>query len=288
MARKIIVAVAPVGPLDLQGVRNPLTPEEVADDAIACSHAGAALVHLHVRDEEGNPTGDLAAFGRTLSIIRENSDVVVQGSTGGLSTLSLEERCVALNDPRVEVASLNMGSVNMDDDVYVNTLPDIRYWAARMREAGVRPELEIFEAGMVHNVELLAAGGHLAPPFTYGFALGFRGALPARPEHVAYLRSILPAGSAWGLVHHHMEDMSLLAVAAGMGAALVRVGFEDSTYHAPGRVATTNAELVERLVLLLGRMGLEPATPHEAREMLGVPGLPAEPGRNAPTQGGRA
>jgi 3-keto-5-aminohexanoate cleavage enzyme len=148
--RKIIVAVAPVGGALPPPSLNPLTPEEVAAQVVACEKAGAGMVHLHVRDREGNQTEKLHDFSKTLDLIRESSDIILQGSTGGLTTLTLEERCVALNDPRVEVASLNMGSVNFGEDVYINRLPDIRYWAKRMDEAGVVPE-RLFTVKMIRS-----------------------------------------------------------------------------------------------------------------------------------------
>lgn len=269
--RKVIIAVAPVGPAALgESVENPLRPEEIAEQVVSCALAGASMVHLHVRDACGEPTGDLANLGQTLDRIRAESDIIIQGSTGGVSTLSLEERCAALGESRVEVASLNMGSVNMDDGVYANALPDIRYWATRMREARVRPELEVFEGGMIHNALLLSEEGYLDPPHAFGLALGFRGALPATPDSLFFLHSLLPADAAWGLVHHGMRDLSLLAMAAGMGAAVLRVGFEDSVYHAPERVAQTNTELVCRLVDLVEAMGLAVASASEARNMLGI------------------
>jgi len=268
--RKIIVAVAPVGkdiePLSI----NPLTPEEVAREVIDCTRAGASFVHLHVRDDKGSQTDDLTQFSRTLDLIRESSDIIIQGSTGGLSELSLEARCVALNDPRVEVASLNMGSVNFSEDVYINRLPDIRYWARRMEEADVIPELEIFEAGMLTAVTKLLEEKVLKPPFTFGFPLGFRYALPAVPNSLFFLTSSLPANAAWGVVHESMQDFSLLATAIGMGAAAIRVGFEDSVYYAPGKAAPTNVELVEKIVSLIHQIGYEVATPAEARELLGL------------------
>ncbi|MEJ2474177.1 MAG: 3-keto-5-aminohexanoate cleavage protein, partial [Desulfobacterales bacterium] len=147
--RRIVVAVAPVGKGDPPPAGNPLSSEEVARTAIDCTRAGAAMIHLHVRDQAGSQTADLKAFAQTLDMIRESCDIVIQGSTGGISDLTLEERCVALDDPRVEVASLNMGSVNFEETVYINSLPDIRYWASRMQSANVIPELEIFEAGML-------------------------------------------------------------------------------------------------------------------------------------------
>jgi len=268
--RKIIVAVAPVGkdiePLSI----NPLTPEEVAREVIDCTRAGASFVHLHVRDDKGSQTDDLTQFSRTLDLIRESSDIIIQGSTGGLSELSLEARCVALNDPRVEVASLNMGSVNFSEDAYINRLPDIRYWARRMEEADVIPELEIFEVGMLTAVTKLLEEKVLKPPFTFGFPLGFRYALPAVPNSLFFLTSSLPANAAWGVVHESMQDFSLLATAIGMGAAAIRVGFEDSVYYAPGKAAPTNVELVEKIVSLIHQIGYEVATPAEARELLGL------------------
>ena len=272
--RKIIVAVAPVGKDIEPPSINPLTPEEVAREVIDCTRAGASFVHLHVRDDKGSQTEDLTQFSRTLDLIRESSDIIIQGSTGGLSELSLEARCVALNDPRVEVASLNMGSVNFSEDVYINRLPDIRYWARRMEEADVIPELEIFEAGMLTAVTKLLEEKVLKPPFTFGFPLGFRYALPAVPNSLFFLTSSLPANAAWGVVHESMQDFSLLATAIGMGAAAIRVGFEDSVYYAPGKAAATNVELVEKIVILIHQIGYEVATPGEARILLGVKSQP--------------
>ncbi|MGE5607521.1 MAG: 3-keto-5-aminohexanoate cleavage protein [Bacteroidota bacterium] len=268
--RKIIVAVAPVAQTPQTLVKNPLTPEEVAADVIGCSKAGASMVHLHPRDREGNPTFNLTEFSKTLDLIRNESEIIIQGSTGGISDLTLEERCVAVNEPRVELASLNMGSANFDDGVYINTLPDIRYWAGRMREKNVLPELEIFEAGMVNNTMILAKEGHLKPPFAFAFCLGFHGCLPASAYNLQFLAGMIPNDSTWGLIHHGMTDLSLLAAAAGMGADFVRVGYEDSIYYAPGKVGRNNTELVEKIVALIHNMGLEVASPQEAREMLGL------------------
>ncbi len=269
---KIIVAVAPVGRSVPEGVLNPTTPDEVADGTIACGRAGASLVHLHVRDKHGRQTEDLAAFAETLDGIRRDSDIIIQVSTGGLSSLTLAQRCAGLNEPRVETASLNMGSVNFGEEVYVNTLPDIRYWAGRMRETNVMPELEIFEAGMIHNAKILIEEGVLSPPFNFGFALGFKGALPADAGTVAFLRTLLPAGSHWGVVHEGMRHLSLLAGALSLGATVVRCGFEDGVSWGPDRTAKTNTELVEKVVTLVRLMGFSVASANEARIMLGIGG----------------
>ncbi len=270
-SRKIIVAVAPVGREVTPPAVNPLTPEQVAQEVIDCTRAGASMVHLHVRDSRGEQTEDLTDFTRTLDLIRESSDIVIQGSTGGLSTLTLAQRCVSVTDPRVEVASLNMGSVNFGEDVYINRVPDIRYWAGRMAEYRVVPELEIFEAGMVAEAQMLIEEGTLKPPFYYNFALGFHWAAPADPGSLFYLRSLLPAGTPWSVIHDGMRDFALLATAIGLGASMVRVGFEDSVRYAPGRIAQTNVALVEKMVSLVQRIGYDVATPDEARRILGLP-----------------
>ncbi len=268
--RKVIVVVAPVAGTGTELVENPLNPEEIAEQVIASAEAGASMVHLHVRDQEGELTGDLEVFSRTLNLIRGGSEIIIEGSTGGLSSLSLDERCVALNDKRVEVASLNMGSVNLWNQAYVNTLPDIRYWAGLMQERGIIPELEVFEVGMINNALIMAEEGYLTPPFLFNFTLGMKGALTDRVENLHYLKESLPTGSHWGLVHHGMQNLSLLATAIGMGAAMVRCGFEDSIYYAEGRIARTNVELVTRVVNMIKSLGLEVATAAEARQILGI------------------
>ena len=226
---------------------------------------------MHVRDKKGEQTEDLTDFSTTLDLIRQSSDIVIQGSTGGLTDLTLEQRCVALDDPRVETASLNMGSINFDEDVYVNRLPDIRYWAGRMAEARVAPELEIFAAGMLPAYMKLVTEGVLKPPYSIGLCLGVRWALPANPETLFFLKTLLPEkGVPWGVIHADMQDFALLATAIGLGASVVRVGFEDSVFFASGKAARTNAELVEKITSLIRQIGYEVATCQEAREILGI------------------
>lgn len=270
MDRKIIVAVAPVGRSVEPPVFNPLTPEDIAKQVVECAKAGASMVHLHVRDREGKQTEKLHDFSKTLDLIRDGSDIIIQGSTGGLTTLTLEERCVSLNDPRVEVASLNMGSVNFGEDVYINRLPDIRYWARRMEETRVVPELEVFEVGMMPVVRRLIQERVLRPPCHFNFCLGFHWALPADPKSLFFMTSLLKENEEWGMIHDGMTDLSLLATAIGMGARAIRVGFEDSVLYAPGKLARTNPELVEKAVSLVQQMGFEPASPEEARAMLNI------------------
>lgn len=268
--RKIIIVVAPVCAYPVTEVKNPVLPEELVEEVSLCSQAGAAEVHLHVRDLQGNLTSDTTVFSQAIAGIRSRSDIIINGSTGGISGLSKEERCTALEDPYLEVASLNMGSVNMGDEVFINSMPEIRYWARRMAERGIHPELEIFEAGMVHNVKILAREGILKPPFSFAFCPGFDGALPADPDTIFLLKNMLPPGSIWGINHANMTDFSLLATCVGMGASFVRVGFEDGITYKSGCAARNNAELVSRLADLIRSMGYEVATAAEARKIYGI------------------
>ena len=273
--RKIIVTVAPVchvGKPIPEGCKNPLTPEEITEDVLNCYRAGACQVHLHTRDLKGNPTFELEVFSQTIHVIREHSDMIIQGSTGGLSDLSLADRCVSLNVPEVEIASLNMGSVNFGETVYINTMPDLRYWAKRQQEANVVPEMELFDLSHVECCTRLADEGVIRRPLHYNFCVGPGGSsnLSATGRNLALLCALTEPGTTWGINHDSMKDFSILACAIGMGANAVRVGFEDSFYYAEGKLARTNAELVERLVALIRAMGCEPATPAEAREMLEI------------------
>lgn len=273
--RKIIVTVAPVCHVGKEipaECKNPLTPEEITEDVLNCYKAGACQVHLHTRDLKGNPTFELDVFQQTINMIREKTDMIIQGSTGGLSTLSLEERCVSLNVPEVEVASLNMGSVNFAETVYINTNPELRYWAKRQQEADVVPEMELFDLSHVECCTRLADEGVIRRPLHYNYCVGPGASsnLSATGRNLALLNALAEQGTSWGVNHDSMKDFSILACAIGMGANAVRVGFEDSFYYAPGKRAHTNAELVERLVALIHMMGCEPATPAEAREMLRI------------------
>lgn len=272
---KIIITVAPVchvGKPVPEGAKNPLTPEEIASDVAACAAAGASMVHLHTRDEKGEQTFDLSVFSKTLKLISGQTDIVIQGSTGGLADLTLQERCVCLNEPKVEVASLNMGSVNFGESVYINTFPDIRFWSQRMKENNVVPELECFDLSMVESCTKMANEGVLERPMHYNFCLGAGSAsnLSANIRNLGYLQSLTEPGSHWGLTHDSMPDFSMLIGALSMGASVVRVGFEDSFYYAQGKIAETNAVLVEKLSHMIQQIGYELASPSEAREILGI------------------
>jgi 3-keto-5-aminohexanoate cleavage enzyme len=271
--RKVLLSVAPVCHETVsvpKGVKVPYTPEEVASEVIECAGMGTGMVHLHVRNEEGKQTADLKHFSKTIDLIRKESDIIIQGSTGGVAELSLDERCVSLNDARVEVASLNMGSANLGEGVYINTLPDIRYWAKRMMDANVIPEMEIFDLSMIDSVVKIGQEGLAKAPFSFSFCMGFENAIQADPDHLSVLKRAIPAGSHWGIIHENMTDLSILAAAAGMGASLLRFGFEDSFIYGEGKLARTNMDILDRLLTLLELMDMEPMTAAEARTLFGI------------------
>lgn len=273
---KVVVAVAPVCHTNKkvpESSRNPLSAQEVADEAVRCWRAGAAMVHLHVRDEHGEQVSDLSTFRATLDLIRDQSDIIIQGSTGGVSELTLEERCVCLNEPRVEMASLNMGSVNFGTSVYINTIEDIVYWAKRIRDSGTSAELEVFNPSMIESAFELRDQGILSDPLHFNFALGFPSSLSATPSNLHYLTSMLEPGQHWGLVHEGMTNFTVLTAAIGMGATVVRAGFEDGAMLRDGEPARSNADLIERLVSIVRLSGREVATPAEARTLLSLKGM---------------
>jgi 3-keto-5-aminohexanoate cleavage enzyme len=271
--RRIVVAVAPVahaGTFLPPECRNPTSPKAIAEETRRCIDAGATVVHLHVRDGAGAIVSDLSWFSETLDLIYAGHDVIVNASTGGKSELDREERCVALADPRVEVASLNMGSSNFGDGVYINTVDDIRYWARRISEAGVVPELEVFNSGMIWGALALAEEGLLTVPLHFNVCLGFPGATPALAVELVHFAAMLPEDSSWGFLHEGMTDLMLVATALGLGAGTLRVGYEDGGYLGAGKVARSNAELVDQLVRLIYVAGCEPASLEQARMCFGT------------------
>jgi 3-keto-5-aminohexanoate cleavage enzyme len=268
---KLLVTVAPsIPPYLASGIPGlDLSPEGVAAEVVRAADAGANVVHLHVWDERGQPTMELAAFERTLRLIREQCDIVIEGSTGGLNALSAAERSVALQAD-IELASLNPGSVNYDAGVYVNSPDDIRYWATEMRRRRIKADIAIFEAGMIANALTLAEQGLLSSPLLFSFVLGQTGAMPATPRNLFFLSESIPATAVWSVAGHGGHDLSMSLLALALGGH-VRAGFEDNAYYRPGELAESNAHLIARLVRLAREVGREVATPAEARQLLGLP-----------------
>jgi len=262
--RKVIISVAPVA-----GDSTRVHPDEVAKEALDAAKVGASLVHLHVRDKTGKLTRNLTDFEDTISRIRQGSDMIIQGSTGGVSDMTIEERCAPLDCKLVEMSSLNAGSVNLGDTVYRNPYSEIKYCTERCLETGVLPEIEVFEMGMIHNMKLIGQEIDLPKPVLFNMVLGHKGGCPATPKTLALFSQYMPDNALWGITHYgRREDFSILTTAVGLGACLVRIGFEDSNYIDADRKADRNSILVERMAKIITDMGLKVATPAEARMML--------------------
>ena len=268
MSRTIVLAVAPVGGWGA-GRNNPLTPGQIAREVVACAEAGASLVHLHARDRRGGLTTDLAAYLEACEKIRAESDILIEASTGGLSSLSAAERALSLNNPHAELGSLNLGSLNFHDRVYCNSMPDIRFWIEAMRDRQVKPQLEIFDTAQIQATEALAAEGLLQGRMNFNFIFNYRWGMCFSLPLLQVLAGMLPPESIWGAIVGASEDFTVHLQAALHGAHMLRVGFEDSPLL-QGREAGSNAELVAELVRRLEILGFKPATASESRRILGL------------------
>jgi 3-keto-5-aminohexanoate cleavage enzyme len=266
----LVVTVAGVGAeLTLDQQPNlPVTPEDLARDAAECAEAGASIYHLHVRDSAGRPTMDVRAFEAGMKAIRAASDLIVQFTSGGAVT-DPEDARIAPLDLRPEMASLTTGTVNFGTDVFWNPPPLVDRFYLRMRALGIVPEYEIFEPGMIETADRLYrahAGDHHRH---YDFVLGVPGAMPAWADSVEFLRGHLPAGATWSATGIGRAHEAVAERAIELGGH-VRTGFEDVRYLGPGELAPSNRSLVERVVAIARERGRPPATPDQAREILGL------------------
>jgi len=246
----------------------PITPQEIADAAYEAWQAGASIAHIHVRDAEGRPSQDGELYRQALELIREKCDIIVQPSTGGAVGMTPEERLQPVY-LRPEMATLTVGTVNFGDDVFMNTPKDIEIYARTMQEHGVKPELEIFEVGMITNALRLLKKGLFSEPLHFDFVMGVPGAIAGTPENLLHLIKQIPEGSTWSVAGVGRAQLPLGTMAILLGGH-VRVGFEDNIYYEKGVLATSNAQFVERIVRLAKELGREVATPNEARNILGL------------------
>jgi 3-keto-5-aminohexanoate cleavage enzyme len=246
----------------------PITAEEIAAEAVRCREAGAAVIHLHVRTADGRPSQDEGLFREAIEAIRSRTDVIIQASTGGAVGMSIEERCGPLGC-RPEMATLNCGSLNFGDDVFLNTRPQIREIARRIQAAGSTPELECYEVGHLDEALALAREGLVTGPMHFQFVLGVPGGIGAREEVLRFLVSQVPEGATWGCaaVGRHQRPMTELAMRLGGHA---RLGLEDNLYLDRGILAEGSAPLVARAAAYARELGREPVAPARARALLGL------------------
>ena len=266
----LIITVAPVGGevTPDQTPHLPVTPAQLGETARAIRAAGASIIHVHCRNDDGTNTHDVARFRAAYDAIRAASDLIVQFSSGGAIGMTPEERAAPLA-LRPEMATLSCGSVNFGDEIFENSFPIMRGIAAALARYGVTPELEVFDLGHLANAKRLAAEGAIRLPAHVDFVLGVPGALEASVENLVDCVRALPPGCTWSVAGIGRQQLQLAAVAIAMGGH-VRVGLEDNLYYSRGRLAR-NEELVARVARVAEELGRPVATPQEARRILGLP-----------------
>jgi uncharacterized protein (DUF849 family) len=294
--RPVIITCALTGDSDTRdrSPHVPITPAQIADDALAAAGAGAAIVHIHVRDPDtGKGSREVALYRAvTERIAASGVDVVVNLTAGmggklifggdtplpaapGTDLVGATDRLAHIQALRPEMCSLDCGSFNsgMGDEIYVSTMLMILHMAERMRALNVKPELEVFDFGHMRQACHLVAQGLVAPPPLFQFALGLKWGAPSDAATLLALRAMLPEGAQWVAFGAGAEQFPVAAQSVLLGGH-VRVGLEDNLYRRRG-VLARNAELVEDAVRLVETLGHRPATPAEARDLLGIAARPA-------------
>src|SRR5438552_17570 len=240
----------------------------------ATTEAGASVIHLHVRREDGTPTQDRGLFQKALDAIRGRTDLIVQTSTGGAVGMTADDRAQPLEcAPPPEMATLNAGSLNFGDDVFLNPFPLVREFARRMRAKGIAYELECYDVGHVEACLRLAEEGVIELPAHFDFVMGVRGGIQASEDNLTFLVMKLPQGCTFNVagIGRHQLPMAELSLRMGGHA---RCGLEDNVYLSKGVLAKGSFELVARVAELARAAGREVATPAQARQILRIPGRP--------------
>lgn len=251
----------------------PITEDEIVRDAIACHRAGAAVIHLHVRDEEGNPCYKAEKYGRIIRMIRNECDAILSVSTSARVFKEFEKRSEVLlleGIEKPELASLTTGSFNFPKQASVNP-PDMIFRLAEMMLArGIKPEIEVFDSGMLNYAKYLDSKLRLPRPFYFNLLFGALGGIPGRPEDMAYLVRSLPDESVWCAAGIGLFQLPVNVMALVSGGS-VRVGLEDNIYYDfKKRQLATNRQLVERIAHIAKELRRDIASPVEVRTMLGI------------------
>ena len=278
----------------------PVTAQEIIDDIMSVYEAGGAVAHVHVRDEKtGLPNADQETYQRVLSEVKKRCDIVICTTTGGRLGEPVENRVRVVTNLEPELASLNAGSLNFalfqvannykswrhdweeeylrgtEDFIFPNTFYTMRKFVQAMAEHGTKPEFEIYDMGMINNLAQLIRDGHVQTPVYLQFVLGILGGIPASIENLVYLletarRQI--GDFEWSVCAAGRFQMPMTTHALLMGGN-ARVGLEDNLYLEKGVLAQNSGEQVAKLIRIASEFGIEPATPAEAREILGLKGL---------------
>lgn len=273
MSNKLIITAAISG-AEVTKEMNPAVPytlEEYVREAKSAYEAGAAIIHLHARWDDGTPTQDRERFRVLIDAIQKACpDVIIQPSTGGATGMTAEER-LQPTELNPEMATLDCGTLNFGgDEIFVNTENMIIEFAARMKERGIKPELECFDKSHIDMALRLVRKGHIPTPLHFDLVLGVNGGATGTPRDLLFLVESLPEGATWTVAGVGRAQLPLSVMAMVMGGH-VRVGFEDNLMYSRGVLGESNGQFVERVVRIAKELGLEIATPDEAREILSMP-----------------
>ena len=303
MSEKFIVTAALTGAIHTPTMSShlPITPDEIVEEARRASEAGAAVVHVHARDPEtGQPSADSNIFREILAGIKSKCDAVICTTTGGGFGMTVEQRVSVVKTYSPELASLNAGSLNFalfpildkikkfkydwepqylgmsEDFIFPNTFKTLREFTGFFNAEGTRPEFEIYDAGMLSNLEFLISKGYVTTPVYLQFVLGILGGMQATVNNLVFLlnsaREIIGNDFVWSVCAAGQHQFKMCNMALLMGGN-TRVGLEDNLYLEKGKMAKSNAEQVEKIIRIGKEHGMEPATPDEAREILNLKGI---------------
>lgn len=299
---RVIVTAAITGSIHVPSMSPylPVTPQQIADEAVRVYEAGGAVAHIHVRNPEtGQPSSDMELFREVVTKVKSRCNIVLCLSTGGGVGMTTAERVKGVTTFKPELASFNFGSINFglfpiaeavkefkfpwekaylqgtEDFIFANTFKTLREFSEAFEENETKPELEIYDAGMINNVAFILQRGYLKKPVYLQFVLGILGSMPASPSNLLYLFNSAReqiGDFVWSVCAAGRHQMPMCTMSLVMGGN-VRVGMEDSLYAGKGVLAKSNADQVEKIVRIARELSLEPATPDEARQILGLKGL---------------
>jgi len=290
-SEKVVLTVSVTGSIGDRSANPalPVTPKEIAESAVEAGRAGAAVAHIHVRDvRTGKPSMELQLYEETVRRIRDHSDIILNLTTGpgarfipaednpsqpgpGTTLSSPQRRIDHVLALKPEICSLDVGSMDFGPHVFINYLPHVEWMAERIRDAGVKPELEVFDMGHIEKAKHLIRTGRIKSPPLFQLCTGIRWGIPATPESMIAMKGILPHDAVWTGFGIGAAAFPMVAQAAILGGN-VRVGFEDSLFIEKGKPASSNRQLVEKAVAILRLLGKSPAKPDEARKLLKLEG----------------
>lgn len=278
----------------------PVTPKQIADEAVRAYEAGAAVAHVHARNPEtGQPTSDVGLMTEIVTSIKSRCNIVVCVTTGGGLGMTVEERLKPIPALKPELASCNFGSINFNisrgldavdkfkydweekflegtkDVIFPNTFKSLEQYLKTFAKNGTKPEIEIYDTGMIYNLAHMIQTGHIKKPVYLQFVLGILGSIMPSPSNLVFLYNTAREAIGdfvWSVCAAGRHQMPMCTISLIMGGN-ARVGMEDSLYAGKGVIAKSNAEQVEKIIRIARELSVEPATPDEAREILGLKGL---------------